>query len=286
MTRPIHRIAAPRPLSWLTLVVPLLFACGQNTKVPSNPDPYAGGVSYPWVYTAPEGQLSTQSLTPDINTLSFEPLLAAKNAWGPIELDRSNGERLAGDGKTLTLNGKTYARGFGVHAGSEMRFSLKGKNGAICKRFFADIGIDDEVGNRGIVVFQVYLDGVKAYDSYTMKSGYDRQQINIDVSGKTELRLVVTDAGDGISYDHADWANPQLDCRTNPSGSLALKSDGTIVVWGNNTYGQANVPLAPTSFPDVICRTPATSHRGPGQANSGEHCCHEKTPSFTGGAGA
>ena len=212
-----------RPLTWLTLAMPLLFACGQNANVPVNPDPYAGGVSYPWSYTPPEGQLSAQSLTPDINTLSYEPLLAARNAWGPIELDHSNGERLAGDGKTLTLDGKTYARGFGVHAGSEMRFSLKGTNGATCKRFLSDIGVDDEVGNRGSVVFQVYLDGVKAYDSGKVTGASATKKVDLDIAGKEELRLVVTDSGDGVAYDHADWASPQVDCRAvQTSGELDL----------------------------------------------------------------
>ena len=51
------------------------------------------------------------------------------------------------------------------------------------------------------------LDGVKAYDS-----GVDRRpptkQINLDLTGKTQLELVVTNGGDNISYDHGDWPAP------------------------------------------------------------------------------
>ncbi|WP_420594050.1 NPCBM/NEW2 domain-containing protein [Deinococcus sp.] len=233
----VHPAKRGRSLGWLTLAVPLLFACGQNANVPVNPDPYAGGVTHPWVYTAPEGQISTQSLTADVNTLSFEKLLSAKNGWGPIERDRSNGEQAAGDGKTLTLHGTTYTRGFGVHAGSEMRFSLKGTGGASCKRFAATVGIDDEVGNRGTAVFQVYLDGVKAFESGVLYGGGFSQRVNLDVTGKKELRLVVTDAGDGISYDHADWANPQLDCSANPSGTLdpSFGQGGIVNIGGIDT---------------------------------------------------
>ena len=275
--------ANTRTLTWLTLAMPLLFACGQNASVPVNPDPYARGVSYPWAYTATEGQLSAQSLTPDINTLSFEPLLAAKNAWGPIELDHSNGEQAAGDGKTLTLDGKTYARGFGVHVRSEMRFSLKGKNGAVCKRFVSDIGVDDEVGNRGSVVFQVYLDGVKAYDSGKMTGASATKKIDLNIVGKQELRLVVTDAGNGLSYDHADWASPQVDCRAviaaksgtldpsfgtggivspvdeysnDSSGDAALEPDGSIVYLAENIYEPVYKRLRPDG----------TTQRVPGEA--------------------
>ena len=34
--------------------------------------------------------------------------------------------------------------------------------------------------------------------------------LNVNLAGVTELRLVVTDAGDGINYDHANWADAQF----------------------------------------------------------------------------
>ena len=44
------------------------------------------------------------------------------NGWGPYEKDRSNNEQAGGDGRVLTLNGVTYAKGLGVHAASDLRF--------------------------------------------------------------------------------------------------------------------------------------------------------------------
>jgi len=32
----------------------------------------------------------------------------------------------------------------------------------------------------------------------------------VSVKGKSELKLVVTDGGDGVSGDHADWAGAYL----------------------------------------------------------------------------
>jgi hypothetical protein len=189
----------------------LLAACGQSGPS-SEVDPYAGGASYPWAYTAPEGQVTTLSLTPGENNLFYEPILEAQNSWGPVEIDRSNGERAAGDGKTLTLNGKTYRRGFGVHAYSKLLFSLKG-TGATCTRFTADIGVDDEVGNRGSVVFKVYLDGTEVYSSGTMTGASATKKVDLNITGKQKLLLEVTDAGNGISYDHADWAIPRVYCQ-------------------------------------------------------------------------
>ncbi|UQN10823.1 NPCBM/NEW2 domain-containing protein [Deinococcus sp. QL22] len=225
-----HRVVARSLLvgSALTLA---LTACGQSPSSVTA-DPYAGGVSYPWAYTASPNQLTPLSLTAGENNLYYEPILAARNSWGPIEIDRSNGEQQAGDGKTLTLNGITYARGFGTHAGSELRFSLKGTD-ATCTRFTSQIGIDDEVGSKGSVVFQVYLDGQKAYDSGTMTGASATKTIDLDITGKQELRLVVTDAGDNIHYDHADWAKPLVFCQTSvpPASStlerMSLSNDGS-----------------------------------------------------------
>ncbi|MBB5234584.1 M20/M25/M40 family metallo-hydrolase [Deinococcus budaensis] len=209
-----------------------LAACGQpQPSLPAGADPYAGGVSYPWSYTAPAGKLGALSLTPGQNNLYYEPILAARNAWGPIEIDRSNGERAAGDGRTITLDGKTYQRGFGTHAGSELRFSLQG-TGAVCTRFTADIGVDDEVGNRGSVVFQVFLDNEKVYDSGTMTGASTTKTVDVNVAGKGELRLVVTDAGDGIHYDHADWARPLISCLPDAPLNLTASLRGAVTPEG------------------------------------------------------
>ncbi|MFB9994579.1 NPCBM/NEW2 domain-containing protein [Deinococcus oregonensis] len=198
-----------RLLPALTLSL-LMLACGQLPSA-GGEDPYANGQTYPWQQT---GTLTPQSLTPGSNTLQYETATFARNSWGPVERNASNGEQQAGDGKPLTLNGKIYAQGYGVHAGSELRFGLQGTGGAQCNNFTADIGVDDEVGSRGSVVFQVYGDGVKLYDSGVLTGNSATKRVNVGVAGRQELRLVVTDAGNGISSDHADWADPRLNCAT------------------------------------------------------------------------
>src|SRR5687768_9983760 len=77
---------------------------------------------------------------------------SATNGWGPVEIDRSNGEAVAGDGRTLTLNGTTHAKGLGTHVASDIRYAL----GGTCSQFTAVVGIDDEVGANGSVTFQVW----------------------------------------------------------------------------------------------------------------------------------
>jgi hypothetical protein len=153
---------------------------------------------------------STEYAPPPVqptSELSDRAWTSATNAWGPVERDKSNGEQAAGDGHTLTLNGQTYTNGLGVHAGSDITFAIGGQGWT---RFQTDIGVDDEVGNAGSVVFQVWLDGVKVFDSGVMSGASATQHLDLSVSGKNTLRLVVTDAGNGNASDHADWANARL----------------------------------------------------------------------------
>jgi glucose/arabinose dehydrogenase len=135
---------------------------------------------------------------------------SSTNGWGPVERDKSNGEGAANDGETIKLNGTAYRKGLGAHAGADITYKLGGSY----TRFTSDIGVDDEVGSKGSVVFQVWTDGAKLYDSGIMTGSSTTKKVNIDVTGKQNLRLVVLDGGDNTWYDHADWANAQL---TTPS---------------------------------------------------------------------
>ncbi|MQB01445.1 MAG: DUF4838 domain-containing protein [Actinobacteria bacterium] len=79
--------------------------------------------------------------TADVSDL---PWLWAANGLGPVEKDTSNGGEAAGDGGPITIRGKTYAKGLGVHPYSEVGYHL----GGACARFTARVGIDDEAGGE------------------------------------------------------------------------------------------------------------------------------------------
>lgn len=132
---------------------------------------------------------------------------SATSAWGPIERDMSNGEQLARDGKQLSIAGRKYTYGLGVHAKSEIVFDIDKD----FSRFVADVGVDDEVApGKGSVIFQVFGDNVKMFESTVMRSGNPPRRVDLNVVGVQLLKLVVLDGGDGISYDHANWANARL----------------------------------------------------------------------------
>ena len=150
----------------------------------------------------------TISATGSVQYVSDLPFVSSTNGWGPAERDRSNGEQGAADGRTLTLNGATYAKGVGTHAASDIRVAIPSG----CTTFTAVIGVDDEVGANGSVTFQVFGDAASLFTSAIKRGSDAGQAISVNVSGRSQLRLVVGDGGDGTDSDHADWADAKLAC--------------------------------------------------------------------------
>ncbi|MFD0526279.1 NPCBM/NEW2 domain-containing protein [Kitasatospora arboriphila] len=73
-------------------------------------------------------------------------------------------------------------------------------------------GVDDEVGSNGSVTFQVLADGVKVAGSGTVTGAGGAVHLDAPLTGAYELTLEVGAADNGNTYDHADWAAPQLTC--------------------------------------------------------------------------
>lgn len=177
----------------------------------SQPNPAPTPLPQPAPQPLPDpssGDLVRPALERGARTIGWTPLLGGVNGYGPAEVNMSNGEDAPGDGHPITLNGVIYAEGLGVHAPSDMRFAL----GGTCSTFSADIGVDDEVGANGSVVFLVLVDGQVVFDSGPMTGNTATRRIELDVRGVQELGLLVTDAGDNTYFDHADWAGARLVC--------------------------------------------------------------------------
>ena len=107
------------------------------------------------------------------------------------------------EGNALMLGGRRYPRGIGTHAPSEIACQLGGK----FSRFFAFVGGAEA---RGTVVFRVFGDDKCLFDSGVMQGLRGTKVVNVPLEGVQRLRLVVTDAGDGIGADMANWAVPRL----------------------------------------------------------------------------
>ncbi len=147
-------------------------------------------------------------------------------------------------GEALSVAGKKYEKGIGVHAKSIIK--IKMNNGS---HFSAKVGINDSkidytssiiktipltdgkrifyevtktkkqfIGvegaegtvNKGSVVFKLLHNGKEIYTSGIMHRGDNAKEVNIKVK-RGVLELVVENAGDDDSGDHAVWINPRIE---------------------------------------------------------------------------
>jgi hypothetical protein len=181
--------------------------------------------SVPITVVVPSARLET-------GWVSDQQWLEAQSFWGPIERDRSNGERDAGDGHTLTIGGKTYAKGLGVHAPSSILFF----NGGHCSSITSDVGVDDEKSGAGSVEFQIWADRRLLADSGVVTWQDAAKTLTANIGNTDFVQLVVLDGGDTNS-DHSDWAGLQVTC----GGSTTTPGDvgGTVPATLTLTLGPA-----------------------------------------------
>ncbi len=160
----------------------------------------------------------------------------------------------------LRIGGREFASGVGTHAESEFTVEVRG-----AREFKAQVGVDDEVGGgRGSVEFVVEGDGRELWRSGVMKQGDPAHAVAVPLAGVTSLVLRVCAAGDGIQYDHADWADAVFLCDGPAPVARAPAAEEAVVLTppppptprinGPRVYG------ARPGHP-VIFRIPATGDR-------------------------
>ncbi len=110
------------------------------------------------------------------------------------------------EGKTLiSVGGKMFERGLGVHADSEIVYRLDREYSS----FHVVPGPDD--AHQGIIEMKILVDGKQVFNSGRVNShGYQARALDIPVKGAKTLTLIVTDGGNGAGGDHAAWADAYL----------------------------------------------------------------------------
>ncbi len=123
-----------------------------------------------------------------------------RQGWGEPQVKRSIRET------PLAIAGDKFERGVGTHAASFLWIDLRGG----CERFQAKVGVDDAANGAGTVIFRVTADGRRLFDSGVMKPGAKAETVDVDLTGRQQLLLQVLDAGDGVAFDHANWADAKF----------------------------------------------------------------------------
>jgi hypothetical protein len=110
-------------------------------------------------------------------------------------------------GGPIRMGGHVYPQGIGMHAWTRMTYAVPPE----AKALQAVIGLSDGIKEctKASVTFEVEdQDGNRLYDSGLVDVSAPPIPIRVDLRGATTITLVVSDAGNGIDCDHANWALP------------------------------------------------------------------------------
>jgi hypothetical protein len=177
-----------------------------------------------WPATAAEVKLE------DLN------LALVKQGWGTAQAGKSV------SGLPMKMSGRTFSQGIGTHAPLLAVVQLDGQ----ADRFRAVVGVNDTGRNEpGSVEFIVIGDGKPLFRSGILHGGDQPKLVDVALAGVRQLTLQVTDGGDNINSDHANWAEavisyngakPELldpDAEYKP---LSLYPEKLTASPGNTTY--------------------------------------------------
>ncbi len=144
---------------------------------------------------------------------------STRQGWGQLLVD----ERVTGG--PLQIGDRHFTTGLGTHANSEIVYDL----GGAYEQFESWVGVDAAMRDykEASVIFKVIADGRGLFDSGVMRANTPARRVRVPVTGVNELKLVVTDAGDGINCDHADWADAFLFAETGISRTQSTKPTAT-----------------------------------------------------------
>ncbi len=108
----------------------------------------------------------------------------------------------------LIIAGREFATGLGTHAKSVFKIRLDGK----AKRFHSFTGVDDNAKSaQASIEFRIVGDGRLLWKSGVVSWKHSALELDVPLAGVKLLSLEVDDAGDGISFDHADWAEATIE---------------------------------------------------------------------------
>ena len=137
----------------------------------------------------------------DTVPLSALDVTRAVQTWGAPRKDAAVSR------KPMRIGGKEFSGGFGTHSFSRLFVRLDRR----AARFVASVGMDQNAGGAGSAEFRVVGDGRTLWTSGVVETGGAPVPLSVDVSRVRYLTLEVTDGGDGLANDHANWADARFE---------------------------------------------------------------------------
>jgi len=146
-------------------------------------------------------------------------------------------------GGKMQVMGTTYDRGFSADANAMLLFTIP--EDMDVARFTALAAADDSgIGQNGSttsIVFMVFdqnpllseQDDSAARSGLISRTGTRCKQMECDVTGASQLKIVVSNCNDGFAYDRADLINPVLiDAQGNETSLTKLTYSSYTSEWG------------------------------------------------------
>lgn len=148
------------------------------------------------------------------------------------------------NGGKMKVLGTTYDRGFSTDANAAIFFQIPDELDVV--RFRAMAAADDSgIGQTGATTslrFMVFdqnpltdeQDDSDARSGLISRNGVKSKMLEADIRGAEQLKIVVSNYGDGFSYDRADLVNPVLiDAEGNETSLTTLSAASYTSEWGS-----------------------------------------------------
>jgi hypothetical protein len=147
-----------------------------------------------------------QGPEPELNIADMKPV-SLRVGWGTFHPNRDIEDR------PFKLDGKSYDKGVGLHANANVVYDVPADK----RRFVATAGLSDSqrTDERRSVVIRVWTNVCEMGEPeicvaqsplLSEKTGVDTWNFDIQIDSRVkQIRLEVTDAGDGNSCDHVDF---------------------------------------------------------------------------------
>ena len=141
-------------------------------------------------------------------------------------------------GTPLTMKGKVYGHGVGLHSGSKLLIDLHGH----ATQFTALAGVDEArlaipaplpgaavpkglQNHPGLATLEIWVDGKPVYESGVMRRGIDPKKIALDLTGAKKMLLIVTDGGRWPYNNPLDLADTSFTMTSGKPEAIAMPVD-------------------------------------------------------------
>ncbi|MFG2498144.1 sigma-70 family RNA polymerase sigma factor [Streptomyces sp. NPDC048441] len=108
----------------------------------------------------------------------------------------------------LSIGGRQYGHGVTVHGQSSVTIDLN----RTCSSYEAVVGVDDMTMGLGKVRFSVFGDGARLWQSPLINGGDPAVPMQVNLTGRKTIRLVVEPHSPFDSAALADWAQSRFRC--------------------------------------------------------------------------